>query len=417
MKKFISLILVFAILFCAVAIPAAAEKTVTIDSTKFKTDYPYIFVHGMGGWAPDNKFYSLSPYWGGGLSLNDTDMIKILNENGIEAYAPAVGPLSSAWDRACELFAQLTGTVVDYGEAHSKAHGHDRYGFSYEDSAVMGEPWNMKDKINLVGHSFGGATVRLLTSLLAFGSEEELAASGENTSELFKGGHDAVHSCITLSAPHNGSQVANMLVDPQVTMLLLSAALNLIGMVFGNNFLVFSFQLSHFGMTPAQDEFRALPSPCGMWSFFRTNDNCGYDMTLRGAAELNETIKLAPNTYYYSYTTADSSIKTLNPIFWISGAMLAMTKGLTVDGIRIEGDWAVNDGIVPLASALYPSVDAATAKDYEQSLENKEKIEPGRWYYLDTMYGMDHFDFCGTKHYPTSFEEFYFGIVETANSR
>lgn len=140
-------------------------------------------------------------------------------------------------------------------------------------------------------------------------------------------------------------------------------------------------------------------------------------MTLRGAAELNETIKLAPNTYYYSYTTADSSMKTLNPIFWISGGMMALTKGSTVDGIKIEGDWAVNDGIVPLASALYPTVDAATAKDYEDSLEKGEKILPGRWYYLDTMYGMDHFDFCGTKHYPTSFEGFYFGMVETANSR
>lgn len=417
MKKIISLFLALSIIFCAVAIPAAAEKTVTIDSTKFKTDYPYVFVHGMGGWAPDNKFYSLSPYWGGGLSLNDTDMIKILNENGIEAYAPAVGPLSSAWDRACELYAQLTGTVVDYGEAHSKAHGHDRYGFSYEGKALMGEPWNLTDKINLVGHSFGGATVRLLASLLAFGSEEELAASGENTSELFKGGHDAVHSCITLSAPHNGSQVANLLVDPQVTMLLISAVLNIVGMVFGNNFLVFSFQLGHFGLTPEQGQFRAWLTPCGIWNFFRSNDNCGYDMTLRGAAELNESIKLAPNTYYYSYTTADDSIKTLNPIFWISGGLLALTKGFTVDGIKIEGDWAVNDGIVPLASALYPTVDASTAKDYEQSLEKGEKIETGRWYYLDTMYGMDHFDFCGTKHYPTSFEEFYFGIVETANSR
>ena len=52
----------------------------------------------------------------------------MLNEKGIEAYAPAVGPLSSAWDRACELYAQLMGTRVDYGEAHSKMHGHNRYG-------------------------------------------------------------------------------------------------------------------------------------------------------------------------------------------------------------------------------------------------------------------------------------------------
>lgn len=417
MKKIVSIILAVSMLFGMVAMHVGAEGSVTVDGVKYTSDYPYIFVHGMGGWGPDNEFYSMSPYWGGGLGLSDTDMIKMLNEKGIEAYAPSVGPLSSAWDRACELYAQLMGTVVDYGEAHSAAHGHSRYGFNYEGKAVMGEPWDMQEKINLVGHSFGGATVRLFTSLMAHGCEEEIAATGDDTSELFKGGHDLVHSCITLSAPHNGSQVANILADPQFTVLLISTVINMIGMLLGNNFLVFSFQLSHFGLTPAQDQFRALPTLSGIWNFYRSNDNCAYDMTLRGAAELNETIKLAPNTYYYSYTTADDSVKTLNPIFFISGAMLAMTKGMTIDGIKIEGDWAVNDGIVPLASALYPDVDAATAKDYEDSVAAGEKIEPGRWYYFDTMYGMDHFDFCGTKDYPTSFEEFYFGIVETANSR
>ena len=417
MKRFIALILSLAMVFGMVAVHVGAESSVTVDGVKYTSSYPYIFVHGMGGWAPDNEFYAMSPYWGGGLGLSDTDMIKMLNEKGIEAYAPSVGPLSSAWDRACELYAQLMGTVVDYGQAHAEAHGHARYGFSYEGKALMGEPWDMQEKINLVGHSFGGATVRLFTSLMAYGSEDELAVTGDDTSPLFKGGHDLVHSCITLSAPHNGSQVANILADPQVTILLINTVLNLIGTVLGNNFLVFSFQLSQFGLTPAQDQFRAFPTLSGIWNFYRSNDNCAYDMTLRGASELNETIKLSPNTYYYSYTTADNSMKTLNPIFWISGAMLAATKGATIDGIKIEGDWAVNDGIVPLASALYPDVDAATAKDYEDSLAAGEPIEPGRWYYLDTMYGMDHFDFCGTKHYPTSFEDFYFGIVETANSR
>ncbi len=417
MKKVISFILAFSMLAGMLAVGVSAEGTVNVDGVEYTSNYPYIFVHGMGGWGPDNEFYAMSPYWGGGLGLDDTDMIKMLNENGIEAYAPSVGPLSSAWDRACELYAQLMGTVVDYGEAHSQAHGHARYGFSYEGKAVMGEPWDMQEKINLVGHSFGGATVRLFASLMAFGCEEEIAATGEDTSPLFVGGHDLVHSCITLSAPHNGSQVANILTDPQVTILFIASVINLIGMALGNNFLVFSFQLSHFGLTPAQDQFRALPSFGGVWSFFSSGDNCAYDMTLRGASELNSSIKLSPNTYYYSYTTADNSIKTLNPIFFISGAMLAATKGATIDGIKIEGDWAVNDGIVPLASALYPDVDAATAKDYEDSIAAGETIEPGRWYYFDTMYGMDHFDFCGTEHYPTSFEDFYFGIVQTANSR
>ena len=421
MKKLIAIILAFAMICGIALLPASAAEI-----QNGETDYPYIFVHGMGGWAPGGAYYSLSPYWGGGLLPgSETDIIEILNENGIEAYAPAVGPLSSAWDRACELYAQLTGTVVDYGKAHSDAHGHDRYGFNYEGKATMGEPWNLEDKINLVGHSFGGATVRLLTSLLAYGDEAEVAATGDETSPLFTGGHNCIHSCITLSAPHNGSQVANQLVDPQWTLNLMATALNLIGMVFGNDFLVFDFQLGHMGLTPKQDEFRAVFSIAGIKSYAELNDNCGYDMTLRGAAELNEKIKLAPETYYYSYTTENTwdiaekliPTKGLSPLFYISSMMLSATKGKTVDGIEIEGDWAINDGIVPLASAKYPSCDEATALNYESEIKKGNAILPGRWYYFETMTGMDHFDFCGTKDYPEGFEEFYFGIVNTANER
>ena len=405
MKKIIAVILTVTMIFGFMAIPANAAEI-----KNGKTSYPYIFVHGMGGWGSDTPYYSLSPYWGGGLLPgSETDIVRILNENGVEAYAPSVGPLSSAWDRACELYAQLTGTVVDYGEAHSKAHGHDRYGFSYEGKATMGEPWNLKDKINLVGHSFGGATVRLFTSLLAFGDSDEIAATGKDTSPLFKGGHNCIHSCITLSAPHNGSQVANQLVDPEVTTLLMATVLNFIGMIFGNDFLVFAFQLG----------------PEGIKSYCKTNDNCGYDMTLRGAAELNERIKLSPDTYYYSYTTENTwditefelPDKGMSIIFYISSIMLASTKGKTVDGIKIEGDWALNDGIVPLASARYPSCDEKTALNYAAEIEKGNKIKPGRWYYFEPMTGMDHFDFCGTKDYPEGFEEFYFGMVNTANSR
>lgn len=432
MKKLLAVVLSVLMVFSVVSVSASAQTaesadTPTINKDLFKSDYPYIFVHGMGGWGTADEYYSMSPYWGGGLLPNpENDMIKILNEQGVEAYAPSVGPLSSAWDRACELYAQLMGTVVDYGAAHSEAHGHDRYGFSYEGKATMGEPWDMEEKINLVGHSFGGATVRLFASLMAYGNEAEVAATGDETSEFFKGGHDSVHSCITLSAPHNGSQVANMLVDPGFTMYLISFVLNVVGSIIGNDFMVFSLQLSQFGLTPKQGEDKACFSLKAIKNFYKANDNCGYDMTLRGAAELNETIKLAPNTYYYSYTTATTEkglfgrqqpMKSLNPIFYISSAMIGMTEGFTIDGIKIEGNWAVNDGIVPLASALYPTVDAETATDYENAIASGETIQAGKWYYTDTMYDMDHFDFCGTEDYPTSFEQFYFDMVTMANSR
>ena len=107
MKKIIMVILVVVLLITSASIPTSAcfdfgkdEDTRPVDKTEFETEYPYVFVHGMGGWGPSNKFYKLSPYWGGGLSLSDTDVIRMLNEQGVEAYAAEVGPLNSAWDRA-----------------------------------------------------------------------------------------------------------------------------------------------------------------------------------------------------------------------------------------------------------------------------------------------------------------------------
>jgi triacylglycerol esterase/lipase EstA (alpha/beta hydrolase family) len=430
MKKIIAFTLTLVILAGIFILPASATDTTDriLNTESFSTDYPFIFVHGMGGWGTSDPYYSESPYWGGNLLPgSENDMIRILNEQGVKAYAPSVGPLSSAWDRACELYAQLTGTVVDYGEAHSKKHGHDRFGLSYEGNSTMGEPWNLSDKINLVGHSFGGATVRLFTSLMAFGSQDEIEATGKNTSPFFKGGHDSVHACVTLSAPHNGSQVSNYLVDTKLPLLAIATGAHILGCTKGDSFGVFSLKFGHFGLTPKQGQAKAKFNPFAIWNFYKANDNCGYDMTLAGASELNKTIKLSPDTYYYSYSTAATEptgpfgrqqpIDSVNSIFKTSSTMIAITEGMTIDGIKIEGNWAVNDGIVPLASALYPDSDEATATDYEDSLAKKEKIKPGRWYYTDTMVGMDHFDFCGTEDYPVSFRDFYFSMVETVNSR
>lgn len=434
MKKIFSLFIVITIMLSISVVSASAceipENDVSmrsINKNDFATSYPYVFVHGMGGWGPHSDFYKISPYWGGGLSLSDNDFVKKLNEQGVEAYAASIGPLNSAWDRACELYAQLTGTIVDYGEAHSKAHNHDRYGFSYEGVPLMGKVWNPEDKINLVGHSFGGETIRLFTSLMTYGCEEEIDATGDATSPLFMGGHDSVHSCITLSSPHNGTQVANILYDPGYPLYGVVFLYNVIGSTLGNNFLVFSLQMSHFDLTPAQGERRVNINMKSVADYYYAEDNCYYDLTIRGAKELNEKIKLSPNTYYYSYSTSATYQpyansphiinKTVTPIFYISSAMMLLSNGKTYDGITIEGDWAAHDGIVPLASALYPTCDAATAKSYEESISNGEIIEPGRWYYMETLEGTDHFDFCGTKDYPTSADDFYFSMVEIANSR
>ena len=71
-------------------------------------DYPVIFVHGLLGFGP--KELGLLTYWGSAFQVDSSSL---------ERHEASVGPLSSAHDRACELAAQIKGTVVDYGADHA----------------------------------------------------------------------------------------------------------------------------------------------------------------------------------------------------------------------------------------------------------------------------------------------------------
>ena len=129
--------------------------------------YPLVFIHGLFGWGADEGINDKIPYWG----ATTGSLMDYLAEQGAECYAASVGPVSSAWDRACELYARLTGTTVDYGKAHSEKYHHNRFGRTYDEPLIA--DWSRERKLHLIGHSFGGTTARLFSHLLAFGDQDE----------------------------------------------------------------------------------------------------------------------------------------------------------------------------------------------------------------------------------------------------
>ena len=164
------------ILLALVLVFSAGVSFAFADAKADSCNYPCIFVHGILGYGDQDKLNSVTPYWG--MQYKE-DLMKSLSARGYNCHAASVGSLSSAWDRACELYAQLAGTVVDYGAAHSAEHHHERYGRSFVGKALI-DTFGKTDKngniikINLFGHSFGGATTRLFTYILANGGPKRL---------------------------------------------------------------------------------------------------------------------------------------------------------------------------------------------------------------------------------------------------
>ena len=162
LKKVLILFLCLAVLF----FPACGSKQENVPE---RADMEYIFVHGLNGWGSYDKTNRRMPYWG----MMSGDLLKYLGTQGFSCHAASVDPTGSAWDRACELYAQLSGSVTDYGKAHSERCGHERFGRDYS-SEPLTPDWDSGKKIVLLGHSFGGATIRLFSELLANGSAGDI---------------------------------------------------------------------------------------------------------------------------------------------------------------------------------------------------------------------------------------------------
>ncbi len=404
-KKIIAIVAALCIVITAICVPAhfGGIRETWWAMCGGKVQYPYILVHGLGGWGESTGINNTVTYWGSSTG----DLAVYLKEQGYDVHAPSVGPLSSTWDRMCELYAQLTGTTVDYGEAHSKQHNHARYGREYTTPLVenWGEKINggQRVKINLVGHSFGGATIRLLTSMLEYGSEAEVNSTGDNTSPLFTGDKgNWVNSVTTLCSPHNGSSLTCVIDSigsvagfTDSTQMLVSLCFGIAGIAKPASG-IYDFMLDQFGIGQVNGNAEDITDAFSKVTSL-SDDHAGYDLSPDGAAQLNTTIKTVDDVYYFSYaflTTKDGSLLSGQvpdggtlPLLYPTALAMGSYKGTTPGGIVIDETWQPNDGLVSVVSAQNPT-------NEEWTEFNAEKISKGIWNVMPTRKG-DHGNVIG----------------------
>ena len=341
------------------------------ENPSLSSKYEYIFVHGLSGWGSYDETNHKLPYWG----MLGGDLMKDLNRKGFASYAASVAPEGSARDRACELYAQLAGTVVDYGKAHSEKCGHARYGRDFSNDPLIPD-WNSEKQIVLLGHSFGGTTIRLFSELLANGSQEERETTmEEDLSDLFKGGQgNKIHALVTLAAPTNGTTAYDMHDDENfdIEAVKVSRWDELMGKLFNSR-------------KKAEPDGRSL------------EDYAAFDMHIDNALALNEKIETLPGVYYFavpcSATQPDRNgnhkpIRSImEAMFRKSSIQMGSYAGTTKGGFVIDETWKENDGLVNTVSANAPF--NAPSREYD-----KNTLEPGIWNVMPPYIG-DHMSLQG----------------------
>ncbi|KAJ3728109.1 alpha/beta-hydrolase [Lentinula guzmanii] len=326
----------------------------------------------------------------------------------------SVGPVSSLHDRACELYYSLVGGTVDYGEEHSAAHGHSRYGRTHAQGLYP--QWSLENPIHLLGHSLGGSTIVKLQYLMKQGHFGPRAHP------------DWIRSINTISSPFRGSQAVYMLgerVDaaPEVRPFSMGAMLSKV-----------IHTISYFSpILPKAFDFHtesrrmsfldiSIPSLLNrMWKsdWAESYDAAPYDVTFESAdqREANQEGQPHPRTFYRScatyltekvegndnfHTVTSSNLLSFPfspPLYFLARVMGSFDFSKIrpvpsfLDEIKVPDDveqglltadyrkslpeeyWA-NDGVVPLFSQWHP---ASCSSIHCQHVETMSPT-PGIWY-------------------------------------
>lgn len=358
--------------------------------------YPIILLHGFAGWGRDEL--GGVRYWGGFHG----DWQEDLEKQGYDVRTAVVGPLSSNWDRACELYAYIKGGTVNYGKNHAKVHGHNATGRTFPGIFPQwGEVINGEvQKIHIIAHSMGGPTARMLAQLLAEGTEGAPIQEDPTSHDLFAGGKSWIQSISTVAAPHQGTTLADGVDLFGDTVENLVAAVVATIDAFGDGFSkLYDVKLDQWGLGARKDGEslrayikRAFSSPALKNA---GKDLCVYSMSSIGNREELTWVKTRPDVFYYSFTNRDtfrlgrvvlprplSMFLPLQPVSVLLGSSFTLNRGYS-------NEWQHNDG----------AVNTASMKSDGKSIvvEGVAQSVAGRWHHVGFFSTLDHEAVVGVK--------------------
>ena len=380
---------------------------------------PAVLLHGLGGWGEDDGLDRRFHYRYWGFDAGERDLAAHWRRQGLEVFCPSLGPFTSAWDRACELWAYLVGGRVDFGKAHSESHGHKRFGRTYPGVLKdFGQP-GPHARVDLIGHSFGGPTAILFASLLAHGSEAERTATpAGQLSPLFAGGHGFIRAVVTLSGANNGTTFADFFGEKGIRALAsviyganaLAAGTPLMGLL--------DFHTDQWGIMRQPGDYRrplrSLPARLrGVKALTAQRlDNVGYELQVPWAARQNRAFPPAPGTCYFACrgcrTHADGRghqvpDRDMRRILKLWSTVIGRYHPEKLRAYGFDESWLPSDGIVNVKCLGAPF--GQPSRDYSE----EEPLRPGVWYEMPVE-DKHHMSWVGIGETAESFYGFFDGL-------
>ena len=354
-----------------------------------QNNYPVVLIHGFMGWGPDEMGdYS---YWGGNKNYIDS-----LRSEGHKIIEVSVGPISSNWDRAIEVFYQLKGGQVDYGFYHSQK---NKIIQKPKEKIYKGlyPEWNQYSPVHIIGHSMGGQTARVLIYLL---SQEIYQDSVKKEESILLGeSHTGwIKSITTISTPHDGTTLEHIITSAIPFVQYFAGIAGL----FGNNY--FHFDLEQFGFKKSKNEsWLGFINRLNKNAITKTKNFSSYDLSLNGARDLNGYSQVSPEVYYFSFVTSTTKVDEKTgfhipfedtPLLNKARAkMIGSRSGYCLDGTQTDSLWYENDGVVNSISMFGPTT-GANGPDPIVEYDPEELLITGQWYWTK-INQMDHWSVIG----------------------
>ena len=365
-------------------------------------NYPFVIFHGFAGYGEQEGMNKVMPY----LGVFNGNAKKLFADYDTELYIPSMSGVSSMWDRACEMYAQIKGGTVDYGKVHSEKYGHERYGRTFPgclpDWGTLDAEGKMR-KINVIGHSFGGPTVRFFVNMVINGCQEEIDGTPEGElSEFFKGGHDNwIHSCTTFAGANDGISFLYAIekVVPPVATAVLQGLSYMAQIPAAAKF--YDQNLEQWGITRKLQtgEPRARNWKQRVQDYLYSGDCVLDDLYIHKFRERSKDWQPSDKVYYFAYyaskTKADKNGNQkarwgMDPIMYFFSIPVGKFDGCKADENHAEigPEWKENDGLVNVMSGRAPH-----SKPWTEWTGDKD-LKPGIWYQMP-IEDKDHMSYMG----------------------